>query len=128
MVAVVCVQLILKHTRLREDASIGISLGVFFGVGIVLQSYIQNVPGGDQGGLSSFIYGQTAAMRLRDAITMGGAALLAIGATALAWKELALVCFNEGFARAQGYPVGAIDLLMMALIVVVTVAGSRRWG
>lgn len=128
VIAVLCVQLILRHTRLREDASIGISLSVFFGVGIVLQSYIQNMPGGDQGGLTSFIYGQTAAMRLRDALTMGGAALLAIAATALAWKELALVCFNEGFARAQGYRVAVIDLLMMALVVVVTVIGIQAVG
>ena len=61
-----CVQLILRHTRLREDAAIGIVLSVFFGFGVVLLSYIQVMKTGNQGGLKSFIYGQTAAMSGRS--------------------------------------------------------------
>jgi len=128
VLAVFAVQLILRHTRLKEDAAIGIALSVFFGVGVVLQSYIQTMPGGDQGGLGHFIFGQTASMRLIDAVTMGAVALLAIAATAVLWKELALVCFNDSFAHAQGYRVQRIDLLMMSLIVIVTVIGIQAVG
>src|SRR5690606_6371102 len=35
VLALLCVQLILRSTRLREDAALGIVLSVFFGVGIV---------------------------------------------------------------------------------------------
>jgi manganese/zinc/iron transport system permease protein len=49
-------------------------------------------------------------------------------ATLLLLKEFALVCFNDAFARVDGWPVGLIDLVMMALVVVVTVAGCRRSG
>jgi len=52
--SVLCIQLILHHTRIKEDAAIGIALSVFFGIGIVLQSYIQTMSGGDQGGLGRF--------------------------------------------------------------------------
>jgi manganese/zinc/iron transport system permease protein len=43
-------------------------------------------------------------------------------------KEFSLVCFNDSFARVDGWPVGVIDLVMMALVVLVTVAGLQAVG
>ncbi len=128
VLGVVCIQAILRLTRLREDAAIGIVLSVFFGAGIVTLSYIQaNAPSGASG-LNHFIYGQTAAMSVRDAALMGGIAAAAILATLLFLKEFSLVCFNDAFARVDGWPVSLIDLAMMALVVLVTVAGLQAVG
>lgn len=128
VMGVVCIQLILRHSRLREDAAIGIILSVFFGAGIVVLSYIQsNAPNGSAG-LNAFIYGQAATMRASDVYLMGGIALGAVMATVLLLKEFTLVCFNDAFARVDGWPVGIVDLLMMALVVVVTVAGLQAVG
>ncbi|RMH24264.1 MAG: metal ABC transporter permease [Planctomycetota bacterium] len=128
VLGVVCVQALLRHSRLREDAAIGAVLSVFFGAGVVVLSYIQKNAGGNAGGLSHFIYGQTAAMRVSDAALMGGIALVAMVAAALMLKEFALVCFNDAFARVDGWPVSRIDLMMMALVVLVTVAGLQAVG
>jgi ABC-type Mn2+/Zn2+ transport system permease subunit len=69
---VVCIQAILRHSRLHEDAAIGIVLSVFFGAGIVGLSYIQaNAPAGSAG-LNAFIYGQAATMQPGDVLLMGG--------------------------------------------------------
>lgn len=128
VLGVLCIQALLRFTRLHEDAAIGIVLSVFFGAGVVGLSYIQkNAPGG-AAGLNAFIYGQTAAMRASDAALMGGIALVAVLAAILMLKELALVCFNDAFARVDGWPVSLIDLLMMALVVLVTVAGLQAVG
>lgn len=128
VLGVLCIQLLLRHTRLREDASIGIVLSVFFGAGIVGLSYIQvNAPSGS-GGLNHFIYGQAATMQPRDVVLMGAIALAAMIATIFLLKEFTIVCFNDAFARVDGWPVGLIDLLMMALVVVVTVAGLQAVG
>ncbi len=122
------VQLILRATRLREDAAIGAVLSVFFGAGIVLLSYIQkNAPSG-AAGLNHFIYGQTAAMSRDDVVLMGGLAVAATLCAALLFKEFGLTCFNDAFARVDGWPVGVIDALMMALVVLVTVAGLQAVG
>jgi len=122
------VQLILRTTRLREDAAIGAVLSVFFGAGIVLLSYIQkNAPSG-AAGLGHFIYGQTAAMGRGDVMLMGGLALTAMVCVVLLFKEFGLTCFNDAFARVDGWPVGLIDALMMAMVVVVTVAGLQAVG
>ena len=128
MLGVVCIQAILRHSRLHEDAAIGIVLSVFFGAGIVGLSYIQaNAPSGSAG-LNSFIYGQAATMRPIDVVVMGAIALCGVVAGLLLLKEFALVCFDDEFARVDGWPVSAIDLVMMGLIVIVTVAGLQAVG
>lgn len=128
VLGVLCIQWILSYSRLGEDAAIGIVLSVFFGAGIVGLSYIQaNAPAGS-GGLNSFIYGQAATMRPGNVALMGGIAVASVLATLLLLKEFSLVCFNDSFARVDGWSVGLIDLLMMALVVVVTVAGLQAVG
>lgn len=125
---VICIQALIRHTRLYEDAAIGIVLSVFFGAGIVALSYIQaNAPAG-AGGLNRFIYGQTAALNVTDTVVMGAIAAAAILATLLLLKELSLICFNDAFAKVDGWPVSFIDMIMMALVVAVTVAGLQAVG
>lgn len=128
VVGVLCVQAITRWSRLTQDAAIGIVLSVFFGAGVVVLSVVQGLSAGNQGGLKSFIYGQTAAMRIGDAGLMAVIALCAAVVALLLLKEFAVVSFDEGFARATGWPVTLIDLLGMALIVIVTVAGLQAVG
>lgn len=128
VLGVVCIQAILRHSRLREDAAIGIVLSVFFGAGIVGLSYVQaNAPSGS-GGLNTFIYGQAATLGLADVALMGGIAAAGIVAALLLLKEFTLVCFNDAFARVDGWQVRAIDLAMLGLVVLVTVAGLQAVG
>ncbi|MAY73350.1 MAG: hypothetical protein CMJ31_01235 [Phycisphaerae bacterium] len=128
VLGVVCIQAILRHTRLREDAAIGIVLSVFFGAGVVGLSYIQRNHSAGAAGVNGFIYGQAATMRPSDVALMGGIALIAILSSLLLLKEFSLVCFNDAFARVDGWPVTVIDLLMMGLVVLVTVAGLQAVG
>lgn len=128
VLGVLCIQLLLRATRLHEDAAIGIVLSVFFGAGVVGSSYIQENAGGHAAGLSDFIYGQTAAMQASDATLMALVAAAAVAAALLLRKELTLVCFNDAFARTDGWPVSAVDLAIMALVVVVVVAGLQAVG
>ena len=128
VLGVASIQALLRHSRLREDAAIGIVLSVFFGIGIVGLSYIQtNAPTGSAG-LNTFIYGQAATMQPPDVMLMGGIVAIAVLATVLFLKEFAIVCFNDGFARVDGWPVTLIDLVMMGLVVLVTVAGLQAVG
>ncbi len=128
VLGVACIQALLRYTRLREDAAIGIVLSVFFGAGVVVLSYIQANAASGAAGLNKFIYGQTAAMGMGDAALMASIAGAAVVLALLLLKELTLVCFDDAFARVGGWPVGAIDLLMMGLVVLVTVAGLQAVG
>lgn len=128
VLGILAIQWLLRATRLREDAAIGLVLSTFFGAGAVLLSLIQGMQTGNAAGLSHLIYGQTAAMNVGDAWLMAGIAMVAVVLAFALLKEFALVCFNDAFARVDGWPVTVIDLLMMALIVVVTVAGLQAVG
>jgi len=122
------IHLIVRHSRLNEDAAIGIVLSVFFGAGIVLLSYIQrNAPQG-AAGLNSFIYGQAATMLPRDVMLMGSIALVSVAGVFAFKKELSVVCFNDAFARVDGWPVTAIDLGLVGFVVLVTVSGLQAVG
>ncbi len=125
---VLTVHFLTHYTRLAEETAIGAVLSVFFGVGVVLLSLIQNLHTGSEGGLHHFIYGQTAAMQRSDAILTAVLALVAVFLSVLLLKEFRIVCFDDNFAAVQGWPVGLIDLIMMALVVVVTVTGLQAVG
>ena len=59
---ILVVTAIVRNTRIKEDAALGIILAVFFGVGIVLLTLIQKMPNANQAGLDKFLFGQAAAL------------------------------------------------------------------
>ncbi|MBI2823612.1 MAG: metal ABC transporter permease [Planctomycetia bacterium] len=129
LVGVAVVTFICRWTRTKEDAAIGIVLGTFFGVGVVLSSWIQNMPAASsKAGLQTYIYGQAAGMTREDVwfITIVAAACLTL--VALLYKEFKVFSFDPGFARAQGWPTLTLDLVMMATLALVTVVGLPTVG
>jgi len=128
VLGVLTVHAILRFSRLTEDAAIGIVLACFFGAGVVLLTYAQNLPSTGQGGLDRFILGQTAAIRTNDAVLVATVAGVSAIVALLMFKEFRAVCFDDRFAAASGMPVAAIDLVMMALVVAVLVSGLQAVG
>ena len=122
------VMLIQRYSRIKEDAALGIVLSVFFGFGVALMGMATRMGTGNAAGLETFIYGKTASMLFRDALLIGLTALGAILCCLALFKEFALVCFDDGFAATQGWPVGMLDFLMMVLVVLVTVIGLQAVG
>lgn len=114
--------------RVKDDAALAIVLSVFFGLGIALLVIVQQLPTGNAAGLSRYIYGKTAAMTADDARLILIASLGATAICAAFFKELKLLCFDASFARTQGWPVLALDFLLMGLVVAVTVIGLQAVG
>jgi manganese/zinc/iron transport system permease protein len=127
LVGVASILLIRNLTRLREDAALGIVLSVSFGAGIALLSIIQQ-SAGHAAGLESFIYGKTASMVATDAWLIGVSGLFCVAVMMLSFKELTLLCFDEGFAGSRGFPVILMDMMLMAMVVIVTIIGLQAVG
>lgn len=127
-IGTLCVLVIRHFTRLKEDAALGIVLSVFFGLGVAILGLVQNMHTGSAAGLESFIYGKTASMLSSDAKLIAIAAIVISIACALLFKEFSLLCFDEAYAKSGGWPVLALDLFMMALVVAVTVIGLQAVG
>ena len=128
VLGVLAIDAIVRFSRLREDAAIGIVLSVFFGAGVVLVSWIQVNSSSSSAGINHFLEGRAASMLPRDTIVM---ASLAVGVAVLIVafrRAFTLVCFDEPFARMTGWPTTMIDLTILTLMVVVTVAGLQAVG
>jgi len=122
------VLMIRRTTRIKDDAALGIALSVTFGMGIALIGIIQDMQTGSAAGINTFIYGKTASIIRSDLLLIVGAALLVALLAAVLYKEFAVLCFDESFAAAQGWPVLALDVTMMALVTIVTVIGLQAVG
>jgi manganese/zinc/iron transport system permease protein len=125
---ILAVQWIRDNTRLQEDAAIGTVLSVFYGAGIVIFSYIQTLDQGSQAGLTTFLLGTTAALRLGEAWIIAGASAAVTLVTVALFKELRLLCFDPDYAASQGYPVSILDLVLMALLLCVVAIGLKTVG
>ena len=116
-------------TRIKEDAALGIVLSVFYGAGIALSRYIQNQTlRGSQAGLESYILGKTSAMILGDVCWIAAVAVFNLLLVLLLFKEFQAAAFDRDFARAQGWPAGRLDLLLMVMIAVTVVIALPAVG
>lgn len=120
--------LIVRETRLGEDAALGIVLSTFFGFGIVLLTLIAKRNDADQAGLDRYLFGQAAALVERDVLTfaaLGGTALVLV---VLLFKEFKLLTFDPDFAGSLGFNVDRLSALLTTLIVVAVVIGLQTVG
>ena len=128
IIGVLCVQVLSSETRLQEDAAIGIVLSVFFGIGVTFLSIIQSLPSTQAAGLSRFIYGQTAAMQYHDAVLLAVMAGVVVCLTMMLSKEFRLLCFDPEFARSLGWSTRVLDIVLLAILTIVTIIGLQSVG
>ena len=124
LLAIGLVSLLVRWTRTKEDAAIGIVLSTFFGSGVVLLSVIQKPHvGGNKAGLDSYLFGEPGNMLSSDLVLLAIVALLVLLIVFFLFKEFKLVCFDTDFAQSQGWPTLRLDLALMAALAVVTIVG-----
>ena len=128
IIGVLATLVIVKFSRVKEDAALAIVLSIFYGLGIALFTIVQDVNTGSQAGLDDFIFGQAALMVLADVKLIAWASLAVLIVCCLLYKEFALLCFDQEFASSLGWPTAVLDLLLMAIVVAVTVVGLQSVG
>lgn len=120
--------LIVRSTRIKEDAAMGIVLSVFFGGGYVLLSIIQKQAGSGQAGLDKYLFGSAASLVEADVRTMALLAALALVVVLLLFKEFKLLSFDPTFLATLGFPLRLLDVLLTTLIVLAIVIGLQTVG
>lgn len=123
-----CVDFITRHSRVKEETALGLVLSVFFGIGVVLLTWIQRRGFAGQSGLDSFLFGQSAAMVRQDVVTIAVVSAVLVAAVALLYKELKLLCFDPAFGAGLGLPMRFVDGVLTALIVLAVVIGLQAAG
>ena len=118
----------IKGTKLSEDTMLGVVLSVFFGVGILLLTFIQQQNNANQAGLDQYLFGQAASLIGRDVRTF---AILGLGALLLVYffyKEFKILSFDPEFAASLGMPVRRLDIMLTSLLVVAVMIGLQTVG
>lgn len=101
---------------------------MFFGVGIILLTYIQQQGAGSQSGLDSFLFGQAASLVRQDIILIAGISAVLLLLCIVFFKEFTLITFDLAFAKGLGIPVRFLNGLLACLIVCAVVIGLQTVG
>lgn len=125
ILAYLTIQMIRKHSVIDFDAALAITLTGFFGLGMVLKSYLQGNSSymrASQAGLKNYIFGSAAFIMKEDIIMIAICAIIAAVLLALFYKELVASIFDPQFASSIGISmpiVSGVLLLMMVMFIVV---------
>jgi manganese/iron transport system permease protein len=113
-----------RGRRVSEDTAIGIVFAAMFALGVVIvtssPAYSKDV--------FDLLFGDILAVDRADLELTAASALVAVGATLLLQKELALVGFDRDMARAMRYPVFLLDLVLLWLITLAIVVSLQAIG
>jgi ABC-type Mn2+/Zn2+ transport system permease subunit len=115
--------LVKRRTKLREDVVIGVVFTTFFAAGLFLASIYQA-----QVDLKTIVFGNILGVAPEDLLQLGIISALTLLALLAKWRDLMLMSFDEGQARALGLPVAGLQVLLMVLLAATAVAAMQTVG
>ena len=116
--------LVSRRARMSYDTTIGILFAGAFALGVLLMSTIR----GYTVDLFSFLFGNILGISGRDLLFVGLLGAVVVLTVALFYKELLLLSFDPIVAEAMGYPVQALNYLLLALIALTIVISIQAVG
>jgi len=119
---------IVRYSKLKLDAALGIVLSVFFGLGIIMLTFIQKSGAGAQSGLDKFLFGQAAAIGRADVLILAISGVVMLLALLALYGRLKLLTFDSGFAASLGINVGLLQFILTTLLVVTVTIGLQAVG
>ena len=126
--AALLITITVENSKIKFDGALATILSAFFGLGMVLLTYLQGLNNAGQAGLSKFIFGQAATILARDVSITSAAALIIIILTALFWKELKLISFDVEYAKTLQIPVAFTLILYRSLLIMTIIIGIQSVG
>lgn len=116
--------LISRTRRLSHDSAIGVIFAAFFALGVVLLSREQ----GFRQDLNALLFGNILGVSRQDVLITFVIGLAIIAVVFLLLKELTLVAFDTNLAHSAGYPVFALDILLLLLVSTTVVVSLQTVG
>ena len=113
---------------MSQDAALASALSGFYGLGVLLLSYVQVIPSGAKAGLEYFLLGQSATINSRELQLMLVGCAVSLGIYLLLRHSIKTLCFDENYAKAKGYPTGMLDFLITFLAAVTIAIGIKATG
>jgi manganese/zinc/iron transport system permease protein len=117
-----------RETKLNMDTAMAVVLSVFFGIGVLLLTYLQNLPISAQSGLETFLFGQAASLLKNDVVWMLISFFVILAVVLVFWKELKMFVFDPEFSRVIGFRRGMLEFIFMAIFVVAVLLSLQAVG
>lgn len=128
LIATGLIQWMNKNGAVQFDNALSLILSSFFGLGLVLMTYLQRIPNADQAGIENFIYGQASSMLLRDVRVLVIASFIGLTLIIIFWKELKLYTFDRKYSKTLGLNNNLIQLLISSIMIVTIILGLESVG
>jgi len=119
---------IITKTHLKSDTALGLILSLFFGVGMLLLTFIQKQPNANQAGLDKYLFGQAATLLEKDVWFMASVTGVCLVVLLLFWKEFKLLLFDADYTKTLGFNIKFLDALITSFIVVAIILGLQTVG
>ncbi len=116
--------LVSRRSQVSYDTAIGILFAGAFALGVLLMSTIH----GYTVDLFSFLFGNVLGVSKRDLLLVGFLGAMVLLTIILFYKELLLLSFDPTVAEAMGYPVQALNYLLLGLIAMTIVISIQAVG
>lgn len=128
LLAMLSIVTIVRHTRIKFDSAMALIMSVFFGLGLVLLTYVQKIQNSNQAGLNRFIFGQASTLLRRDIYIMLICGSILLLLVFLFWKEFKVFTFDSDFAQSLGFSPQKLNLLLSFMIVLAIIIGLQTVG
>ena len=112
-----------QHTRLREDAVIGLVFTSLFALGLLMASiWPMSVS------VQSIVLGNILGISDEDVIQVAVIAAVSLAVLTLKWKDLMVTFFDESHARGMGLNTTLLRIMFFTLLSACTVAALQTVG
>lgn len=125
------IDLISSNSKIELDATLAIVLSSFFGLGMVLKSYIQGHPtyaGVSQSGLKNYIFGQASYIMKNDVKIIFVVSILSIVLLLVFYKEIKVYIFDEVYAKTIGISPAFINTIILIATMLLITTGLKLVG
>lgn len=129
--AFILIQVFNRRSKLSLDNILALTLSSFFGLGMVLKSFIQGNPDyrdASQAGLQNYIFGQAAYIMEGDVKLILGISLAVLLIIALFFKEIKVFIFDEVYATSIGINPNFIYAIIMICAMSIIGVGLKLVG
>lgn len=129
IIATIFINFISKKITIKFDNLLALILSSFFGLGTVLLTYIQKLPGANKAGLNKFIFGQAAAILKEDIYIIIAVLLIVLVIIVIFWHKFKILVFDYTYANILYKKKTKIyNLLLSLLMVICIVIGLEMVG
>ena len=112
-----------RHTKLREDAVIGLVFTSLFALGLLMASIWPMAVS-----VQTIVLGNILAISDEDVVQVAIISAVSLTILTLKWKDLMVTFFDENHARGIGINTGLVKLLFFTLLSACTVAALQTVG